>query len=284
MTIKTAGQLADLHIHTTSSDGTKAPEEVVKMALERGLGAIAITDHDSVGGIKQGSESAAGTGLEVVAGVELSSYIGEDGFHIVGLFINPEDSVLLEHLEFFRNFRKKRGGEIIKKLNNLGVKISMDDVLAVSGSGSVGRPHVAEALVKVGAVATTKEAFQIYIGNGKPAYVPKYKIDPKRAAEIIHATGGVAFLAHPGISADSDAEIRSIMAMGLNGIETVHAKHSPDQVAHLSELAESEEWLVSGGSDYHGVGGNELEIGECTINVQFLENIRNFQKLKTSKM
>jgi len=267
---------ADLHIHTTFSDGTYSPEQVVAIAVEKGLGAIAITDHDNVGGIESAQIAARGKDIEVVAGTELSSYIGDRGMHVVGLFIDPEDARLLEHLEFFRNHRHRRGEEIVNKLKGLGVGISMDEVLAISGTGSVGRPHVAEALVKVGAVRDFQEAFDKYIGNGKPGYVPKYKIDPAESAGIIHAGGGVAILAHPGISTRSDSEIRSVVDMGLDGIETVHAKHASEQAERFTSLAKTEGWLISGGSDCHGENSNYSEIGGCTINVQCLEDIRNF--------
>jgi len=268
---------ADLHIHTTSSDGTYSPERVVSIAVQKGLGAIAITDHDSVGGVEPARAAAVGKDIEVVAGTELSSYIGDRGIHVVGLFIDVQDARLIEHLEFFQEHRRRRGEEIIKKLNKLGINISMEDVFAISGAGSVGRPHVAEALVKTGVVSNFGEAFERYIGDGKPAYVPKYKIDPGKAAEIIHAAAGVAILAHPGISTRSNSEIRSTVAMGLDGIETFHAKHTPEQTAHFTKLAMDEGWLISGGSDCHGENSDYSEIGDCTINMQMLEDLRNFK-------
>ena len=268
---------ADLHIHTTYSDGTFSPEEAVAIAQKKGLGAIAITDHDSVGGIELARKAARNADFEVIAGTELSSYIGDQGIHVVGLFIDPNDQHLLEHLEFFQDHRLRRGEKIVNRLRQLGIKITMKDVLATSGRGSVGRPHIAKALVTKGVVSSFNEAFGFYIGNGKPAYVPKYKINPRRAAEIIHAAGGAAILAHPGISARSDSEIRSIMKMGLDGIETAHSKHTSQQIVHFTILAKEEGWLVSGGSDSHGDNSNYSEIGECTINEHILENIRNFR-------
>jgi len=278
--VKLSGEAlkADLHIHTNFSDGSYSPEQVVEIALERGLGAIAITDHDSVGGIESARRAAQGSELVVVPGTELSSYVGEHGYHIVGLFIDPDDSTLLGHLEFFRNHRHERGAMIVDKLRKLGVNIAMDDVLEVSGSGSVGRPHIAEALVRAGAVRDFSEAFERYIGNGKPAYVPKYRIDPGRAAEVIHAAGGLAFLAHPGVSTESLAEVVDVMKMGLDGIETVHSKHTPRQVEDFRRLAETHGWLVSGGSDCHGEnGGAFADIGACTIFVR-----KNGEKLELS--
>lgn len=276
-------KLADLHIHTNFSDGSFSPEKVVQIGLEKGLAAIAITDHDSVGGVIPAVEAAKGNNIEVVAGAELSSYIGEQGIHIVALFIDVQDSALLEHLDFFRNFRHKRGEVIINKLNQLGVKISIDDVLAISGSGSMGRPHIAQALVKIGATTSIKESFDRYLGNGRPAYVPKYKIDPGKAAEIIHSAGGAAILAHPAISTKSDHEIYHIMSMGLDGVEIVHAKHNSHQIQHLTEMARSNRWLMSGGSDCHGDDKEHSDIGECTINLEMFENIRNFYRSRIIK-
>ncbi len=260
---------ADLHIHTNYSDGSYSPEQAVAIARSKGLGAIAITDHDAVGGVEVAQKAAEGSELTVVSGTELSSYVEEKGYHIVGLFIDPEDSTLLEHLEFFRKHRHERGGMIVDKLRKFGVEIAMENVLEVSGYGSVGRPHIAEALVRVGAVKDFSEAFDRYLGNGKPAYVPKYKIDPGRAAEVIHAAGGLAFLAHPGVSADSFSEVVNIVKMGLDGIETVHAKHSPRQTEDFRRLAETHGWPTSGGSDCHGENSDGFaEIGDCTIFVQ----------------
>lgn len=267
---------ADLHIHTTFSDGSDTPQVVVEKASALGLRTIAITDHDAIGGVEEAKRTALKLGLEVIPGVELSSYVEEGSFHILGLFIDWQDSWLNDKLEFFKQQRELRGKKIVEKLQQLGVKISMGDVLSVSGNGSVGRPHIAEALVKVGAVASFEQAFEIYIGKNRPAYVQKYKISPAQAGEIIHKAGGIAILAHPLISAGNEEQISQIMEMGMDGIEVYHPKHEEEKIENLKRMAERNGWLITGGSDYHGEGRTLPSLGECGVDNARVEKIRNF--------
>lgn len=268
---------ADLHIHTVHSDGLLTPKQVVNEAVSKNLAAIAITDHDAIEGFKPANDAAAGHNIEVVPGVELSSYIGDDGVHVVGLYIDVENERLMEHLAFFRDQRYLRGEKIVNKLNELGVPLKMEDVLQVSGTASVGRPHIADAIVKLGAVATFDDAFKYFIGNHKPAYVPKFKISPSQAAEIIHDSGGVAILAHPGITLENDRRITEIMAMGMDGIEIAHPKHQPTQESHFRDLALKNRWLMSGGSDCHGNRRNTPSVGDCWVDSENLSRIREFR-------
>lgn len=267
---------ADLHIHTTFSDGADTPQQVVEKATAMGLHAIAITDHDAVGGIEDAKKAAVGVGLEVIAGVELSTYVEERSFHILGLFIDWRDEQLNEKLEFFKQQRELRGKKIVEKLQQLGVKITMKDVLSIARNGSVGRPHIAEALVKVGAVATFDQAFEIYIGKNRPAYVPKYHLSPAEAGEIIHRAGGVAVLAHPLISAANDEQILQIMA-GMDGLEVYHPKHDEAGIERLKQMAERNDWLVTGGSDYHGEGRTLSSLAECAVDDITVDKIRDFR-------
>lgn len=273
---------ADLHIHTVHSDGQYSPEQVVEEASEAGLSAVAITDHDAVSGIEPVTKSSAGAGLEVVPGVELSSYIGERGFHIVGLFIDFTNERLLEHLAFFRTQRYLRAEKVVNILNGLNIGnigIKMEDVLAVSGEGTVGRPHIAQALLNIGAVSTFDEAFKRYIGRGRPAYMAKYRITPNEAAEIIHDSRGVAILAHPGISARNDSEICDVMGRGMDGLEVSHPRHHAGQESHFKWMARQEGWLISGGSDSHGPDrDNSTRIGNCAVDLHELSEIRKFSK------
>lgn len=266
----------DLHIHTTFSDGSDTPQAVVEKASALGLQTIAITDHDAIGGIEEAKGTALKLGLEVIPGVELSSYVEERSFHILGLFINWRDSWLNDKLEFFKQQRELRGKKIVEKLQQLGVKISMMDVLSVSGNGSVGRPHIAEALVRVGAVTSFDQAFEIYIGKNRPAYVRKYQISPAQASEIIHQAGGIAVLAHPLISAGNEEQISQIMEMGMDGIEVYHPKHEEEKIENLRRMAERNGWLITGGSDYHGEERALSSLGECGVDNATVEKIRNF--------
>ena len=270
---------ADLHIHTVHSDGQYSPEQVVEEASEAGLSAVAITDHDAVSGIEPAVKSSAGSGVEVAPGVELSSYIGERGFHIVGLFVDFTNERLLEHLGFFRTQRYLRAEKVVNILNGLNIGMDMEDVLAVSGGGAVGRPHIAQALLNIGAVSTFDEAFKRYIGKGRPAYVAKYHITPDDAAEIIHDSGGVAILAHPGISARNDSEIYDVMSRGMDGLEVSHPRHNAGQESHFKWMARQEGWLMSGGSDSHGPDrDNSTRIGNCAVDLHELSEIRTFSK------
>lgn len=271
---------ADLHIHTTYSDGKATPGEVVREALDIGLAAIAITDHDAIGGIGPAMKAARGRDIEVVPGVELSSYLGERSVHVVGLYIDRKDGKLLEHLDFFRHQRLLRGKKIIKRLNELGVRITIEDVLSVSGNGSVGRPHIAETLFRLGAVGSFDEAFKRFLGRNGPAYVPKYKISPKDAAQIIHEAFGVAILAHPGVTIENESEIREIMGMGMDGIEISHPMHRTEQYNQIRKLASREGWLMSGGSDYHGEGRGLALVGDCSVEAENLDKIINYRNSK----
>lgn len=267
---------ADLHIHTTFSDGTDTPKEVVEKASIMGLHTIAITDHDAIDGIEEALKCANNTTVEVIPGVELSSYVEERSFHILGLFIDWQNDWLKENLDFFKRQRKVRGERIVEKLQKLGVKISMKDVLSISGNGSVGRPHIAEALVKVGAVSSFDQSFEIYIGKNRPAYVPKYQLSPAQAAEIIHNAGGVAVLAHPLISAANEEQIVQIMSMGMDGIEVYHPKHEDTRIEKLKRMAEENNWLITGGSDYHGEVRSLSSLAECGVNNTTVKEIKKF--------
>jgi len=275
---------ADLHIHTVHSDGLMTPRQVLEEALSKNLAAIAITDHDAIEGVKPAIEAAAGHNIEVVPGVELSAYLGENSVHVIGLFIDIENARLREHLAFFKDQRYLRGEKIINKLNKLGVPIKMEDILSVSGEASLGRPHIADAMLKIGAVATFDDAFKYYLRRDKPAYVPKYQIAPSQAAEIIHDSSGVAILAHPGIGIEDDRRLLEIMAMGMDGLEIAHPKHSSSQESHFRDLALRNGWLISGGSDSHGNRRNTPSVGDCWVNSDNVSLIHKFRNSRLNKL
>ncbi len=214
----------DLHLHSTASDGLLTPSEVVRSALEAGLVAIALTDHDTVAGVEEAQRAAQGTGLEVIPGVEINSE-GEWGdLHFLGYYVDPHDRFLRERLEAMREARLGRARKMVRKLAQMGMPLDWEEVRALAGGESVGRPHIARALLQRGYIASTQEAFDRYIGNDGPAYVPRLRLTPPEVIEAIHRAGGVAVLAHPAHSGVVD-RIPEFVALGLQGVEAVSYTH-----------------------------------------------------------
>ena len=241
----------DLHCHTTASDGTFTPGELVEEARRRGLAAIAVTDHDSVAGIDEATARGAQIDVEVVPGLELSTDVDNGEVHILGYFINPKDRELLALLESQRESREERVRKMLDRLSDLGVQLSMDEVRRASDGGALGRPHVAQALIRAGQVGSWDEAFSRYIGRHAPAYVRRSKLSPHDAVRAILAAGGVPVLAHPGLSGHDDM-IPSLTEAGLAGIEAVYPDHSEEQRMRYARLARQYGLIVTAGSDCHG--------------------------------
>jgi len=243
---------ADLHTHTNYSDGKFTPSELVRKAKSSGLNYLSITDHDNVDGLDEAIETGKEIGLEVIPGVELSSdYKGRE-VHILGYFFDYKNPELLEYLISFRKLRLERAEKIVNKLNNLKIPIKMDEVLdKVKGNTSIGRPHIAFALIDGNYIHNYYEAFVKYIGDGKPAYEKKKNIETKEAIKLISKAGGVSFVAHPGKNIRDEALIE-IIEQGIDGIEVIHPSHSPDYVTYFQDFASQYFLLESGGSDFHG--------------------------------
>ncbi len=255
----------DLHIHSTASDGSLRPEEIVQVALEKGLFAIAVTDHDTVAGVEPALQAAEGTGLHVLPGVEISVDFQETEIHILGYFIDLEHRPLIEAMEKVRGGRLARAEEMVRRLRELGIDITMDDVMAEAGDGAVGRPHVARALVKLGVVRNGQEAFDKYLKRGKPAYVPRYKLAPEKAVHLIVQAGGLAVFAHPGLARRDDM-IDVLIPEGLRGIEAYHTEHSAADTQRYINMAKRRGLFITGGSDSHGPKGPvPVEIGSVYV-------------------
>lgn len=240
----------DLHIHTTCSDGFYTPEEIVEKAKELNLTGISITDHDNVDAIWRATEYAKKLGIEVISGVELSSDFGENEVHILAYFIDLENEELERYLQFFRTERLKRAERMIKKLNNLGFHITIDDILAKAKNSAIGRPHIAQALLEKEYVRTYYEAFNKYIGNGCPAYEKKVHISPRSAFKIISDAGGLSFIAHPGFMKES--VLKELIDAGVDGIEVLHPSHNQQLMKFYKGIVNEYFLLESGGSDFHG--------------------------------
>lgn len=262
---------ADLHVHTSASDGRFHPEEVVRQARDAGLVAVGIADHDSVDGIELSLEAGKKLGVEIIPGVELSSEIGETEAHIIGYFIDWNDRKFRSMLKIIQGIRLLRAEVIVAKLQKLGINISFDEVLAESESGSIGRPHIVRVLLKHGHVKSVEEAFERYLKYGRPAYVGKYRMEPAEVIDIIRGLGGISVLAHPVFSDIEEAKLSELVKSGLKGIEAYHSKHDEVTAKHFEELAGRYGLIVTGGSDSHGP---DEPIGSVRIPYEVVEQLK----------
>lgn len=267
----------DLHIHTNHSDGRQSPQEVVDRALELGLKAIAITDHDAVSGYREAAAYARGKEIEVVSGVELSSAKADDDIHMLGYLIRPDDARLQETLDRFCRIRAERAKKMIERLAKLGIQVDFDEVKAAADGAPLGRPHLAQVLVEHDAVASYGEAFDKYLALDGPVYVPKAKLTPAEAIELIHHAGGVAVMAHP-ILTDRDELIPELVESGLDGIEVFHPTHNRSARKRYRQLAGKYRLLCTGGSDAHNRTGRYGEIGEGRVPYDYLEQMKVHQR------
>lgn len=259
----------DLHTHSTASDGSRSPAAVVRAAREIGLAAIALTDHDTVAGLAEAAETGRVEGVRIVPGVELSAVEGNDETHLLGLHLR-DTRPIERRLDELRVMRHSRGEAIVRRLNELGVRISFEDVLAEAAGGALGRPHIARALVNQGWATDLRDAFDRYLGNGRPAYVPKDRLLITQAIEMIHDAGGLAVLAHPGQSG-TRKRIEALVAAGLDGVEVRHPSHSAEDAARLGALVDFFRLVPSGGSDWHGLSEGNRVLGGMRIPAAWLE-------------
>ncbi len=254
----------DLHIHSTVSDGTQTPAEIVATATHLGLYAISITDHDDVAGVAA-AQRAAGEKLLVLPGVEVSTDLGDIEVHILGYLIDCHNEPLVAKLAEVRARRVGRAHEMVERLNGMGVRLDYAEVERIAGDGSIGRPHVARALLDQGIVGSQREAFQRFLRKGGPAYAPRYKLTPAQAIALIRQAGGVAVLAHPGLCRNDEA-VREVINLGVDGLEAYHTDHSDSQTDKYLQMAEQQGLFVTGGSDSHGPGGPKpVAIGSVEV-------------------
>jgi 3',5'-nucleoside bisphosphate phosphatase len=265
---------ADLHMHTTYSDGACTPSELIANAKQAGLDIISITDHDSVSGIDEAIEVGKMSGVEVIAGMELSANYDGSEVHILGYFMDHTDKTLVESLTAFQTARMKRAQRIVDKLNKMNIPLGLDDVLEHVTGDSVGRPHIATALVNEGHATSYQQAFNKYIGDGRPAYEQKCHFSPEETIQLIARSGGLSFLAHPGRLISEETLLRLINA-GLDGIEVVHPAHTPELMNYYRGIVNEYFLLESGGSDFHGGDKEDNEtLGQYAIPVSCVEMMR----------
>lgn len=256
---------ADLHSHTTASDGLLSPGELVAKAVEARLEVLAVTDHDSVRGLAEARRAAEDAGLELVPGIEISACGGGRELHVLGLFVDPRSAALGRLSARQVDHRRERAEHMVVRARKMGMVMSMEIVEQVADGAPIGRPHLARAMVRAGAVGTFQEAFDRYIGMGRPCFVPKALPAAVDAVDAIHQAGGVAVIAHPGSSRVRDRLLEELAELGLDGIEVRHPKHGTRRERTLEAACERLGLLPSGGSDYHGPGPGNAELGEYRV-------------------
>ena len=262
--------LADLHVHTQASDGVYSPEEVCHFAIQSGLGAIAITDHDTMDGFLKLKIPVPG--LEVIPGVEISTTWEKLDLHILGYHVSLEKGSLEEKLINFRSERQRRIARMVEKATNLGFPVTVNEAEAFAQGDSIGRPHLARALVARGYFDDEKTVFAELLANGAPAYVPREKLSPEEGIKAILSSGGVPVLAHPGLYPEVIKIISELVSYGLKGIEVYYPLHSQEFINVLLKIAKPYGLIVTGGSDFHGVPGDSL--GNAGVDMETVRLIK----------
>lgn len=260
----------DLHTHSTASDGTMTPAELVRYAAEKRLRAFALTDHDCIDGVREATAEGERLGIEIIPAIEISAEYSEGTMHILGFFVDIQREGLLNQLKRLQQARAERNPQIVQKLQEQGLDITMEEVVGASGGGLVGRPHFAKVLVQKRHVSGMSEAFERYLKKGAPAYVEKFRFSPKESIAMIHEAGGVAVLAHPftlrknfsDVNEDYlDSLLPILSADGLDGMEVLYGTYSSEQTNLYRRLADKHHLLPSGGSDYHGTHKPTIDLG-----------------------
>lgn len=278
----------DLHVHTTASDGTLTPTQVVALAKEKNLSAIAITDHDTTEGVNEAIRAGLDLGVEVVPGAELScSYDGKKEIHILGLFIDQNDITLTSRLSELKIIREQRNDRIADRFNEIGIPVSMDELREMYPDAVITRAHFASYLCTKGLAKSVKEVFDRYLNDNGPCYVAREKLNPKDTISLIHNAGGLAILAHPvryHMGKDSLAEcVRTLTRMGLDGLEALYSTYTASDESQIRCLAKEYHLILSGGSDFHGDNKPFITIGKGTghlsVPYDILDNLRAHLKM-----
>ncbi len=267
----------DLHIHTKASDGILTPYEVAVRANENGLKAIAITDHDTIMGLKALQDIDF---IEIVPGIEISSSAFGEEFHILGYYIDPDNKTLERELDKYGKIREDRVKNILISLKDIGINIDYNEIKEAALQGTIGRPHVARILVEKGYAVDENEAFLEYLKPFKPGYVPKKKVTPKKAIDLIKESGGIPFWAHPDYSGVDPCEyLDCFMEWGIKGIEVAHpSQPNSKRKNYWLEKAQENGLLVSGGTDFHGYEEPPIEIGDIYVPYSYLQEIKSYKQ------
>lgn len=267
----------DLHTHTTASDGALSPKQLVAKAINCGLEGIAITDHDTIGGVEEALAAARGKSFIVIPGIEFSTDWNDEEVHVLGYFIDYRNSRLLQLLEKLEESRWRRGQKMVRKLNNAGLTVDWNQVAAMAENGVVGRPHVAQVLVEAGYVSSIAEAFEKYLGKGRPGYVPRFKLTPRDAVREVKNAGGIPVLAHPGLLKRQE-KLTEVLTWGFAGIEVYYPEHSKEQTKYFNKLAEQHNLIATGGSDYHGETREKNFLGAATVAKEVVQKLLDLRE------
>lgn len=270
----------DLHVHTTASDGVLSPAEVIWLANRCGLRGIAITDHDTVSGLTDSTlfSIADDCNIQIISGIEINTDFEDEEVHILGYFIDVKNLHLLERLEEIKKARLERTEKIINCLHAMDFDVSLERVYQVAGTGTVGRPHIAMVMIENGYAGTIKEVFDKYLGRGGPAYVPRYRLLPDEAVNLIEKAGGVPVLAHPGLI-KKRMVINKIMQMGVKGLEAFYPEHTEAQTNDFISFGHDHGLVITGGSDFHGTENTRNQLGCAGLDLlSFQHFIQHTQK------
>ena len=269
---------ADLHCHTTASDGLLSPTKLVQLAAKLGLKGIGITDHDTIQGWKEADQAGVNYQIRILKGIELNTNWDGKEVHILGYQLDSSSNFLISKLRVLRNARQKRMVEILDRFKDLGINISVDEVQQFAMGESIGRPHIVQVLIERGYVRSIREGFDRYIGMGAPAYVPRYKLTPEEGIYLIREAHGVAVLAHPGVHRLEEG-IPAWVKVGLQGIEVLHSQHSPDDEKRYLEIAQEYRLLTTGGSDFHGEARKPgVNLGGWGVSLDVIQQILDLAK------
>ncbi len=270
----TSGSKIDLHSHSRASDGEFSPAEVAVRAHAAGLRVWSLCDHDTVAGLDEAQTAAEGLGIRFVPGIELSAFLHGHEIHLLGHFVDPEHPALGRFEDFLAEHRRKRIAKITARLAGLGVHLRPEEIEKWSGGKTLGRPHVARAILETGAVATVKEAFDRFLGEGRPAYVGRFRLHSRDAVELVRGAGGTITVAHPGISGLRRRELEHLRAAGVAGLEVHHADHDPGTRERLLRWAEKLDLVPTAGSDYHGeTVAPDRHLGDVTMPAEDLARL-----------
>ena len=271
---------ADLHLHTNFSDGTFSPEELAERGAKIGLVAMSLTDHDTVEGCARMAEACKSHGIRFITGTELTAELEGSEVHLLGYFIDIDNLALLGEMKKYQNVRQSRIHEMVRKLNELNIPLRAESVFELANCRSPGRPHVGRALVQEGFCANMDEAFDRFLKKHRPAWVPKMRVSALDAIELIHKSGGLAVMAHPGLNR-TDELIPRLVDEGLDGIECFHTKHSAGTSEHYLKIAKRFNLLVTGGSDCHGFSKGKPLIGGVKLPGEYLEKLLEAYESRT---
>lgn len=269
---------ADLHLHSTHSDGTFPPSRIVAEAKARGLGCLALTDHDTVRGIAEMQAQCRRAGLEFIPGIELTAHVEEREFHLLAYFPCSDgwkDPAFAAEIRRFSEARVQRVHTTVARLNAVGVPITATEIFSISGAGVPGRLHMAKALVQAGHAQSVEDAFARYLRKGQPGFTPKFRLGVAEAIQLVHRFGAVAVFAHPGI-AGLDPWLEDFLRCGLDGIEVWHSRHRPSDVERYQAFARAHGLLQTGGSDCHGLAKEEILIGSVRLPYEYVERLKEY--------